>query len=77
MSEDTKKPAQTFGLPEGVEPEAVLARRKALIEHGTDPLIAEKLAIEAESNHVAHHQRAKKQAEQQADAQAAQKKGGK
>lgn len=54
MPEDPIKPSgPSYGLPEGVSPEAVTARKHALIQNGTEPLLAQQLAIEAESNQVA------------------------
>ena len=38
----------TVGLPQGLNPEAVLKRKAALINAGTEPLLAEKFAIDAE-----------------------------
>ena len=50
MPDENKTPAPevTVGLPSGLNSTAVLARKKALISAGTDPLLAEKLAIDAE-----------------------------
>jgi hypothetical protein len=39
----------SIGLPDGVDPDKVNARRAALIQAGTDPLLAGKLAIDAEA----------------------------
>jgi hypothetical protein len=41
-------PVVTVGIPTNLNPEKILARKKALIEAGTEPLLAEKLAIDAE-----------------------------
>jgi hypothetical protein len=41
-------PVVTVGVPTNLAPDKVLARKKALIEAGTEPLLAEKLAIDAE-----------------------------
>lgn len=41
-------PVVTVGIPTNLKPEKILARKKALIEAGTEPLLAEKLAIDAE-----------------------------
>ena len=51
MANETKAPAPevTVGLPSGLDKSKVLARKKALIAAGTDTLLAEKLAIDAES----------------------------
>lgn len=38
----------TVGLPHNLDPEAVLKRKVALINAGTEPLLAEKFAIDAE-----------------------------
>ena len=49
MSEQTNAaPPVTVGLPSGLDPEKVRTRKGALIAAGTDPLLAEKLAIDAE-----------------------------
>ena len=42
----------TVGVPDGINKERVLARKTALILHGTHPLHAEKLAIDAEQQQV-------------------------
>jgi hypothetical protein len=39
----------TVGLPKDVDPQKVLSRKTALMRAGTEPLIAEKLAIDAEA----------------------------
>jgi hypothetical protein len=41
-------PVVTIGIPTNLDPNKVLARKKALIAAGTEPLLAEKLAIDAE-----------------------------
>ncbi len=41
-------PVVTVGLPKNLNPEKILARKKALIDAGTEPLLAEKLATDAE-----------------------------
>lgn len=41
-------PVVTVGIPTNLDPDKVLARKKALIAAGTEPLLAEKLAIDAE-----------------------------
>lgn len=41
-------PVVTVGLPTNLDSDKVLARKKALIAAGTEPLLAEKLAIDAE-----------------------------
>lgn len=41
-------PVVTVGIPTNLDAEKVLARKKALIAAGTEPLIAEKFAIDAE-----------------------------
>lgn len=54
MSETTTSaPAISVGLPAGLDPEKVRARKAALIAAGTDPLLAEKLAIDAEGQQAA------------------------
>ena len=52
MGNENKAPAPetvTVGLPSGLDKIKVAARKKALISAGTDTLLAEKLAIDAES----------------------------
>jgi hypothetical protein len=44
----TPAPELTVGLPPGLNPTAVLARKSAMIAAGMEPLLAEKLAIDAE-----------------------------
>jgi hypothetical protein len=44
----------TVGVPSGVDPEKVKARKILLIQNGTEPLIAEKLAIDAELHQQLH-----------------------
>ena len=46
----------TAGLPPGLDPTKVLARKQALIKAGTDPLLAAHLAVECEQNQ-AHRDR--------------------
>ena len=41
-------PVVTVGIPTNLDPGKILARKKALIAAGTEPLLAEKLAIDAE-----------------------------
>jgi hypothetical protein len=41
-------PVVTVGIPTNLDPNKILARKKALIAAGTEPLLAEKLAIDAE-----------------------------
>jgi len=41
-------PVVTVGLPKTLDPDKILARKKALMAAGTEPLLAEKLAIDAE-----------------------------
>ena len=41
-------PVVTVGIPKNLDPEKILARKKALIDAGTEPLLAEKLATDAE-----------------------------
>jgi hypothetical protein len=41
-------PVVTVGLPKNVDHDKVLARKEALIKAGTEPLLAEKIAIDAE-----------------------------
>lgn len=43
----------SVGLPSGLDPEKVRDRKIALIAAGTEPLLAEKLAIDAETLQVA------------------------
>lgn len=43
----TAEPTVSVGLPAGLAPEKVRARKAALIAAGTEPLLAEKLAIDA------------------------------
>jgi len=84
MSEnETPAPEATIGLPSGLKSEAVLARKRALIGAGTEPLLAEKLAIDAESAQVARDKAiaaeakaAAKRAEKEAEKKDADKKGG-
>lgn len=53
MSTENETPApETVGLPSGLNPKAVLARKSALIAAGTEPLLAEHLAIQAERGQV-------------------------
>jgi len=75
MSDETKPPAKpVIGLPPGIDAEAVTKRRDQMVSCGSNPLIAEKLAIDAEILQTAHNARKKKQAD---DAKAASaKKGG-
>lgn len=47
MSDTNTAAPVSVGLPEGLAPEKVRARKAALIAAGTDPLLAEKLAIDA------------------------------
>jgi hypothetical protein len=44
----SETPVVTVGIPTNLDPEKILARKKALIAAGTEPLLAEKLAIDAE-----------------------------
>ncbi len=44
----TTPPTVTVGIPTGLDPEAIRRRKAALIAAGTDPLLAEKLATDAE-----------------------------
>jgi hypothetical protein len=53
MTETTTAAPITVGLPSGLDPEKVRARKGALIAAGTDPLLAEKLAIDAELQQAA------------------------
>lgn len=41
-------PVVTVGIPTNLDPKKVLERKKALIAAGTEPLLAEKLAVDAE-----------------------------
>jgi len=41
-------PVVTVGIPTNLDPDKILARKKALIAAGTEALLAEKLAIDAE-----------------------------
>lgn len=49
--------AETKSTPEApgkVDPEKVKARAALLVQHGTDPLLAEKIAEDAEQAQLAH-----------------------
>jgi hypothetical protein len=41
-------PVVTVGIPTNLKPEKIAARKKALMDAGTEPLLAEKLAVDAE-----------------------------
>jgi len=49
-------PVVTVGVPGNLDPKKVLERKMALIKAGTEPLIAEKLAIDAESQQALRDQ---------------------
>jgi hypothetical protein len=57
MSENNETPAPevTVGLPSGLDQNAVVERKRALIAAGTDPLLAEKLAVDAEVQQAARN----------------------
>lgn len=77
------------GIDTKVDPQKVKARTALLVKHGTDPLLAEKIAEDAEQAQIAHDKaiehlkttraedRAALQTTMRADEAAAAKKGGK
>ena len=73
-----------IGVPEGVDPEKVAERAAVMIANGTNPMLAEKLAIDAEQAQVHRDAAFKKldetrkagKAKAEAEARAAAKKGG-
>lgn len=58
----------SVGLPSGLDPEKVRARKSALIAAGTEPLLAEKLASVAEEQQLRRDAENKKAEAKAADA---------
>ncbi len=48
-TQEPRPPGLIIALPDGINAAAVAVRKAALIAAGTDPLIAERLAIDAEA----------------------------
>ena len=62
--EAVKASDASFGLADGVKPENVKRRYQALLDHGTEPLVARALAVDAETVQVHQdHQSAKERKE--------------